>query len=397
MGKVNLNSGKTVPVNLKGFVFWFISLCSYVFPGHATALLPFENTGNLYVSMWSSDDIAVFTPDGAPQGRFSADGLDGPRGIAFNPANGDIWVASEFGNAIFIFDSQHRFLRTLDHPDFDEPVGVTFKSEPGVAASDQSVYVSNSNGNEIMVFDQSGNLQRRFSGTALQDPNCSAFMPDGSLFVANRLGGTFGTSGAVSTFDNSDTFTFDFTTDGIASLMAIARDPNSLSIDSDDSLWITSGAGDNGIYQFDPSGNLLTSLVPAEIDDGRSIVPQGIAFDGGGSFYVVSFLDEVLQFDGDGNFQTRFPTGAGTSRSTAFQGCQAIDNGVCIPFGEVSEASVDEDNNTVGANDNTTPSNMSVSSSGGGKLSGWLLIALISTGGCRRFFSIGEPIATKNR
>lgn len=374
---------------MKGFVFWFVSLCIHVFPGHAAALLPFENTGNLYVSMWSSDDIAVFTPDGAPQVRFSADGLDGPRGIAFNPANGDIWVASEFGNAIFIFDSEHRFLRTLDHPDFDEPVGVTFESEPGVAASDQSVYVSNSNGNEIMVFDQSGNLQRRFSGTALLDPNCSAFMPDGTLFVANRLGGTFGTSGAVSVFDNSDTFTFDFTTDGIASLMAVARDPNSLSIDSDDSLWITSGAGDNGIYQFDSSGNLLTSLVPADIGDGRSIIPQGIAFDGDGSFYVVSFLGEVLKFDRDGNFLTRFPTGEGTSRSTAFQGCQAIENGVCIPFGDAFEASVDEGINTAGANDGMSPSDMPVSSSGG-RFSVWLLMVLIFTGVCRLFSSIGK-------
>jgi len=54
--------------------------------------------------MWSADEIAVFSPDGIPLERFSVEGLDGPRGIAFNPANGEIWIASEFGNAIFIFD-----------------------------------------------------------------------------------------------------------------------------------------------------------------------------------------------------------------------------------------------------------------------------------------------------
>ena len=53
--------------------------------GPASALLPFEKTGNLYVSLWNTDEIAVFTPDGTVQEIFTATGLDGPRGIAFNP------------------------------------------------------------------------------------------------------------------------------------------------------------------------------------------------------------------------------------------------------------------------------------------------------------------------
>ena len=134
-------------------LFWVLIL----FPLSASALLPFEKTGNLYVSMWSADEIAVFAPDGTPLQRFSAEGLDGPRGIAFNPANGEIWIASEFGNAIFIFNHDHQFLRRLDHPDFDEPVGVTFAMDPATNLSDQLVYISNSDGNEIMVFDQAGN------------------------------------------------------------------------------------------------------------------------------------------------------------------------------------------------------------------------------------------------
>jgi len=140
----------------------------------ARALLPYEHTGNLYVSMWTADEIAVFTPDGTPIERFSADGLDGPRGIAFNPANGEIWIASEFGNAVFIFDHKHQLLRKLEHPDFNEPVGITFSrsSEANDNVSDQLIYISNSNGNEIMVFDEAEKLIDRFTGTALLDPNC---------------------------------------------------------------------------------------------------------------------------------------------------------------------------------------------------------------------------------
>ncbi len=302
--------------------------------GAARAVLPFDHTGNIYVSMWTADEIAVFTPDGVPVERFTADGLDGPRGIAFNPANGEIWVAGEFSNAIHIFDHNHQLLRTLEHPDFNEPVGITFSMEEGVALENQLVYISNSNGNELMVFEQQGNLLRRFTAPALQDPNCSAFTADGSLLVANRLGGTTGSIGAVTRFDANQMFQFDFTTDGILSLMAVAIDANTMPGGFDDTVWVTSGAGDSGIYQFDLNGNLLTSLLPSQIDDGSSIIPQGIAFDGDGDFYVVSFLNEVIKFDSDGNFLMRFPTGSGTARSTAFQPCQSA--GVaqeCISLG----------------------------------------------------------------
>jgi len=339
------------------------------------ALLPFENTGNLYVSMWTSDEIAVFSPEGMPVERFSAPGLDGPRGIAFNPANGEIWVASEFSNAIFIFDHTHQLLRRLDHPDFNEPVGVTFASIASVELAEQSVYISNSNGNEIMVFDQAGNLLRRFTGTAMNDPNCSAFMSDGSLFVANRLGGSMGTTGAVSAFDNGENFLFDFTTDGIASVMAVARDPNTLDTNTDDTVWVTSGAGDTGIYEFDPSGNLITRLLSADIDNGRAIVPQGIAFDGDGSFYVVSYLNEVLKFDNDGKFLMRFATGDGTSRSTAFQGCQDTQGGTCVPFGINS----------------STPMT-SVSRAGGGGFAGWFLSGVVLLAGMRRWLKKSKPV-----
>jgi len=322
--------------DIPGFTYAACMLAACIFSKAATAaILPHQNTGNLYVSMWSADEIAVFTPDGTPLERFSAAGLDGPRGIAFNPANGEIWVAGEFSNAIFIFDHQHQFLRRLDHSDFNEPVGITFSPQLSSEPSDQQVYISNSNGNEVMVFDESENLVQRFTGTALVDPNC----------------------------DNQ--FQFDFTTTGIASLMAVARDQNDVQSALDDTVWVTSGAGDSGIYEFDQAGNLLKSLLPADIDDGRNVVPQGIAFDDEGNFVVISYLNEVIKFDGDGNFITRFPTGAGTARSTAFQACEPQqDAGTgCVALGASATTSVDNIDST-GAGS---------SGGGGGAFSIWLL------------------------
>jgi len=351
---------------------WILCVLSLalLIPLPALALLPFDKTGNLFVSMWTADEIAVFAPDGTPISRFSADGLDGPRGIAFNPANGEIWVAGEFSNAIYIFDHQQNFLRTLEHPDFDEPVGISFTALPDLDANAQEVYVSNSNGNEIMVFDQQGSLQQRFTETNLQDPNCTAFMQDSSLFVANRLGGSSDSLGAVSRFDANDTFEFDFTTTGISSLMAIARDPNSDPAAFDDTIWVTSGGGDTGIYEFDPNGNLLTTRLPADIDGGTQLVPQGIAFSDDGHFFVISMLGEVLEFDGDGNFLSRFPTGSGTPRSTAFQGCESgtPDADLCVPLGAGDE--------TIDGSDEMRSSDVS-SGRIGGYFVGFMLLLLI--------------------
>jgi len=345
-------------------IYALITFCLLLVSSKASALLPFEATGNLYVSMWTADEIAVFSPDGTPLERFSATDLDGPRGLAFNPTNGEIWVTAEFSDAIFIFDHEHQLLRVFEHEDFNEPVGVTFTMTAGVDPPEQLVYVSNSNGNEIMVFNQSGILQRRFSGPNLLDPNCSAFMQDGTLLVANRLGGSNGAVGAVASFDSQDNFLFDFTTSGIASLMAVARDPNTMPGGADDTLWATSGAGDTGIYEFDQSGNLLTTLLPEDIGDGSRIVPQGIAFDSAGDFYVVSFLNEVIKFDSNGNFITRFPTGDGTSRSTAFQGCEQVVDGVCVPFGSTSVSAVSANNE--GVVDTTAIGAVPETGSGGG-------------------------------
>ena len=358
-----------------GFVRTLLSLALLSVTTNAFALLPFEKTGNLYVSMWTADEIAVFSPDGTPVERFTTDGLDGPRGIAFNPANGEIWVAGEFSNAIYIFNHQHQLLRTLEHEDFNEPVGVTFRTADASAA-DALAYISNSNGNEIMVFNQAGDLQRRFTAPDLIDPNCTAFLPDGSLFIANRLGGSNGATGAVSIVDSQEISQFDFTTPGISSLMAIARDPNVQSMDADDTLWVTSGAGDTGIHEFDRNGNLLNTLLPATIDDGSNIVPQGIAFDANGDFYVVSMLNEILKFDSSGNFIMRFPTGSGTARSTAFQGCQPDTADQCIPLG-IDPADTNS-TDTTDTDANTTNSQTAPSDSGGSSGLSIILLALLS-------------------
>lgn len=302
---------------------FFITAC-ILLSVPALAVLPYGNTGNIYVSMWTSDEVAVFSPEGKALGRFTANGLEGPRGIAFNPANGEIWVAAEDADAIFIFDYKHRFLKQLDHVGFDGPTGVTFASKKDVKVEDQEVYIVNSDADSIMVFGQDGQYLREFTDAMFADPNCLAVMPDESFFVTNRL---WNSQGSLDKFDGLERYKsrwFDHGTQGMpgmVSVMAVARDPNAVG-DSNDTVWVSSGGGSRALYEYDLMGNLLQTILPSNIKEDDNIIPQGIAFDDQGNFYVASMTNFVYKFDGEGNYLMRFSTGGGTSRSLAMQACK---------------------------------------------------------------------------
>ena len=59
-----------------------------------------------------------------------------------------------------------------------------------------------------------------------------------------------------------------------------------------------------------------------------------------------------------------FPTGDGTSRSTAFQGCEQVVDGVCVPFGSTSVSAVSANNE--GVVDTTAIGVVPETGSGGG-------------------------------
>ncbi len=62
-------------------------LVLFILSGISTArtLLPPTRTGNFYVSSYSADRIAVYDSSGKYIHSFSAEGLNGPRGIVFAP------------------------------------------------------------------------------------------------------------------------------------------------------------------------------------------------------------------------------------------------------------------------------------------------------------------------
>ena len=363
----------------------------------AFALLPYKNTGNLYVSMWSSDEIAVYNTAGQELERFSTPGLDGPRGVAFDPTNGNIWVAGEFSNAIYIFDSTHTLIKTIEHPDFNEPVSITFSGYTPDSNTELEVLISNSNNQSIMVFSHAGQFKREFTDTLFNDPNCSALMADGSLYVANRLGGSSG-RGALDKFGGGETLLFSSYEEGMTSLMAVARDPNGEG-DDDDTVRLTSGSGDRAIYEYDQNGNLLKTITSADINGGETITPQGIAFDDNGDFYVVSYASAIYKFNGNGDYLTQFPVGAGTARSIALQACQGDKNTTgCTPLGVASTSSSAASSmaSTNASSSTGSSSQPSATAANGGSSGGainfmTLLMGILCLGGYRCFGQYLHP------
>ena len=356
----------------------------------AFALLPYANTGNLYISMWTSDEIAVYSVTGEELERFSTPGLDGPRGVAFDPTNGDIWVAGEHSNAIYIFDSTHTFIKSIEHPDFNEPVSITFSGYTPDNNTELEVLISNSNAQSIMVFSHAGEFKRAFTDTLFNDPNCSALMADGSLYIANRLGGSSG-RGALDKFGNDETLLFSTYEAGMASLMAVARDRNGDGND-DDTLWVTSGAGDRAIYEYDQNGNLLKTITSADINGGDAITPQGIAFDDNGDFYVVSYGSAVYKFNGNGDYLTKFPVGAGTARSIALRACQGSNSTAgCEPLGLAAAASSASSSTNTNTSSSANPvSQPVVNSSGGATDLISLFLGILCLGGYRHFRAMAK-------
>ena len=110
------------------------------------------------------------TSDGTGKGKSlnsSHERLFNPAGMAFDPANGDIYVADGYGNRrVVVFDKSGKFLRQWGRQATDEE---TEAGAPGVFSkvvhciaigNDGLVYVCDRQGDRIQVFDKMGNFRR---------------------------------------------------------------------------------------------------------------------------------------------------------------------------------------------------------------------------------------------
>ena len=146
------------------------------------------------------------TSDGTAKGTLqnsAHDRLFNPAGMAFDSANGDIYVADGYGNRrVVVFDKTGKFLRQWGRQATEEETqsgtaGVFSKVVHCIAiGNDGLVYVCDRQGDRIQVFDKMGNFRRNIwikTGTQkLPDPRGTAwwlaFSPDAGqkyMYVVN--------------------------------------------------------------------------------------------------------------------------------------------------------------------------------------------------------------------
>ncbi len=270
-------------------VGWLLLFLVHSAPG----ILPPPRTGNLYVTSFGTDSVAVYDSTGAYLRSFSAPGLDGPRGIVFAP-NNRIYIAGQHSDQIFVFDRNEQLITTFGHMQLDGPTGM--------AVEDTLLYVCSFNNDQVVVFNLEGTFLRTFTGGGLNGPNCVAFDSHGNIYVSSAMTAT------VVKFAPDETHRITFTGGGLSSPMGIARD-------TADVLYVA-GGGSNNIVMFDTLGNTLGTITHADLGG-----PQGIAFDDRGHFFTSSFFqDHLVEFDGSGNYvQTITAGNLDMPRSLAFE------------------------------------------------------------------------------
>lgn len=258
----------------------------------AFAILPPELTEDFLVSDFNHDRIAVYNETGSFVSDFTADGLNGPRGVVVNPG-GSVYVASELSNEIMVFDTDGTLEEKFSHIDLSRPTGM--------AIHNGELFVSSFAGDEIVVFGLDGTYRRSFSGGGLNGPNCVAFDSEGNIYVASAI------TAEVIKFNEDEEWVTSFTGGGLRSPMGIARDEN-------DILYVA-GGGSSNIVKFDTDGNFLGQIRHPDLSG-----PQGVAFDDRGHMFSSSFFkDNIVEFDGLGNYvQTITAGGLDIPRSIAF-------------------------------------------------------------------------------
>ena len=87
-------NSKDIIIEILALQIFFVSIII------SQSLLPPTKTGNFYVSNYNADNIVVYDSSGGYLREFTAQGLDGPRGIVYSDDH--IYISSQGSDEVFI-------------------------------------------------------------------------------------------------------------------------------------------------------------------------------------------------------------------------------------------------------------------------------------------------------
>ncbi len=218
-----------------------------------------DASGDFFVADTANNRIAAFKANGEPLATFGTEGLiDGtaaqpgsqdetpapgfssPCGLAIDDSNGNLFVADQNNNRIWIFDSSGAFKGKIADSSLNGPCGIAFDSTG-------DLYVRNANNGKVLRFDRKGAVDYDFAST-LYDPEAEPKEPGATdVAVDTATDHVYVDKGdRITEYDSSGSFVSSFAQGHINASASIAVDS------TDAKLYATSG---NRIATF---GQLIT-------------------------------------------------------------------------------------------------------------------------------------------
>ncbi|MHB8177885.1 MAG: NHL repeat-containing protein [Vulcanimicrobiaceae bacterium] len=143
--------------------------------------------GWLYVANNAGNTVTAYNAQGAQQSLTGGwSGLLGPYSIAYDPVNGWLYVANYQGSAVKAYNAQGVLQSPSGFPGLNYPAGIAYDPANGW------LYVANYQGNTVTAYDAQG-TQQTLTGTFpnLNYPQGIAYDPaNGWLYVANLASST---------------------------------------------------------------------------------------------------------------------------------------------------------------------------------------------------------------
>ncbi|MFO8015052.1 MAG: 6-bladed beta-propeller [Phycisphaerae bacterium] len=200
-----------------------------------------------------------------------------PVGITVTP-DGTKYVCDAGKRGVVVFDDQDRFVRRLGNPKECGPIDV--------AVYGDELFVADSPGAEIEVWDREGNLKRTLSGRGegphqLRRPAGIAVGPNGHLYVSDMELAT------VKTFDRSGTFIRAIGAPG--DRPGFFARPKGVAVDPAGRIYVADPQWDK-IQVFSPEGRLLLYFGESTHLPHGLITPTGVAVD---ATSLHAFADDI--------------------------------------------------------------------------------------------------------
>jgi DNA-binding beta-propeller fold protein YncE len=235
---------------------------------------------DIYVSNNGNSTLAVINEATNGVTDLSSSLLNGPTGLAINPANGNVYIANNGGGDIVQYDPNTNVFSTFA-TGLNNPRGLAFDSQGNLYVANQStgiideiaagtttptpftstvlntpngiaidafgdIYVAlGGSGNEMARIDPHGNVIDFNPSNISNNPNGIAFGPTGDLYVVNR---NTPAVNQITPFLTATPFIF-----GSASGLS---DPKGIAFDENGFIFVTDN-GNNTVTEYNSSGSLV--------------------------------------------------------------------------------------------------------------------------------------------